>query len=369
MDEKRLWTKLPYDVYYYVQRGRTLHHKQVWEDVPVIIMMPTADEAPIAYKVTRSGPKYDPHPDHEIRTFDGRTWWPILDSNYGWRTAEDFLSALTKSKHWAAAILHPSLGRSAVSSKPTYDEVFRNIKVRGGPRTSRDEMLARAGLGASDTMICDGRVYVQAGEPLYFAFPNRGPEIMFLEVGPEPWKGFFGYFSNLPGPTGEERRHALANGQIYDLHTLQDALATFEQQGLRIVTGGYVEIIQDLPMSHNALHMCADSILHQLLREDPVAAAFRDRLPRQIDSPGVPRDLTPLELCHALLADIVQMFPADNPERFLDGASLLPDGVKEILDAHVVKIFRQARSVLMCLDINSARSFTDLDYDALGSIG
>jgi len=353
MEYKSVWTKLPYDVHHHVHRGRELRHETVWEEVPLSICAPTVDEAPIAYRITRTSPKHDARPDHEIRTFEDHLWWPVLDSNNSWCTAEAFLSGLAKGGDWTAAILHPKLARYCYAShKPTYTEVFRNIRVRGEPRTSRDEMLALSGRGASQIMVCGGRMYVQGGEPLYYAFPlNHCDRQITFEVGTSPWKGFRGNFTNLPGPTGKERRSALYDAHIYDLHTLQDELATFEQQGYCILLEGSVETLKYLAISQTGLHMSADAALCNLLAEVPVNAAFRNRVAKNSIFQEEARVLVPLEVCHAVLTDIVDMFPADTADRVFNDKLLC------------------AQRVLKRLERESARSITDLDNFVLSSLG
>src|SRR5664279_3105551 len=230
MNDRCVWAKIPYAVDYHVPRGRKLRKKIVWEETPLSFRAPTVDEAPIAYRITQTDSKNDARPDYDIRTHDGQLWWPVLDSANAWRTAEEFLNGLVRGDYFALEILHPSLARYWSPSKLKYDEVFRDIKVRGAPQTSRDETLAFAQRGASEAMACDGLLYVQAGEPMYFAFPSQwhGGRQITLEAGASPWRGFFGYGSRLPGPRVEERRHALSEANIFDLHYLDDELATFK---------------------------------------------------------------------------------------------------------------------------------------------
>jgi hypothetical protein len=351
MTDTLVRAKIPYLVHYHVPRGRKIRWKRVWEDTPLSFRAPTGAEAPIAYRIARTDPKDDTQPDYDIRHFDGQLWWPVLGSQNARRAAEGFLYGLAGGDYLSLAILHPSIAPYWSSSKPTIEEAFRDVSVREVVRTSRDEQLAFAQRGASHTMICDGALYVSSGEPMYFGFPSElpGDRKFSLEVGASPWTGFLGYGNRIPGPHGEERRRALFDANVFDVRNLDEDMALLEQQGLSIRLASRVEILRELTLAESALDICADAALSRLLMEEPIAAAFLDRVPGR-SRPGAVPSLVPLEVCRAVLRDIVELYPPDNQDRVLRDAILC------------------ARNVLKRLGPEPAPLLTDVDVEALSSL-
>jgi hypothetical protein len=351
MTDTLVRAKIPYLVHYHVPRGRKVRLTRVWEDTPLSLRAPTQAEAPVAYRVARTDPKDDTQPDYDIRHFDGKLWWPVLDSQNARRAAENFLNGLAGGDYFSLGILHPSMAPYWSSSKPTLDEAFRDVKVREVVRTTRDEQLALAQRGVSETMICDGALYVLAGEPMYFGFPSElpGDREISLEVGASPWRGFLGYGSRVPGPPGDERRHALFDADVFDVRNLDEDMTLLEQRGFKIRLASRVEILRDLPVAESALGICAGAALSRLFMEEPIAAAFSDRVTGRSHPTAVP-SLVPVEICRAVLRDIVELYPPESQDRSLRDAIFC------------------AQNVLKRLGAEPAPSLTDEDEEALSSL-
>jgi hypothetical protein len=127
---------------------------------------PTA--APVAYDVTCL--KYGAH--HEIRIFDGSLWWPMLKDSVPLK-ATDFLAMVKNDWETASAILDPS-HRTYEELGPTFEEFFKNKVVRKkGFRSAWSDRSVGAERDASRMIFCEGHVLVEAGEPVWYAVPDR----------------------------------------------------------------------------------------------------------------------------------------------------------------------------------------------------
>lgn len=66
----------PYTVEFIRRRCRTVEDLIVWDEGAVAIYDVDDREAPVAYRVDSSAPS---RPGYEIRSFQGRIWWPVFD--------------------------------------------------------------------------------------------------------------------------------------------------------------------------------------------------------------------------------------------------------------------------------------------------
>jgi hypothetical protein len=347
MTDALVSAKIPYTVDYHVPRGRRLRANQVWEDIPLSLRAPTDAEAPIAYRIARIGPKNDAAADFEIRTFDGQLWWPVLDNGNGRRAAKGFLDGLAAGECYPLEVLQLRNVPLRSSSKLTFGEWLSRMSVREVVRTSRDAQVAWAQRGASETMICDDVVYVAAGKPMYFGFPSElpGGGGFSLSVGATPWAAFIGFTNRIPGLHRDDRRSALFAANVFDVRTLDKDIARLEGEGSSVRFDGKVETLGDPTGAGNALHMCANAALCRLLREQPIAAAFLERIPGGA-KPRVATDLIPLDVCREVLRDIVELYPPHDQGCILKDAILC------------------AQSVLRRLALSLAQE----DEEALGSL-
>lgn len=160
--------KLPYAVHYFVRGGRTRRMEIVWEDVALSFRSLTHIEAPIAYHVRGAGPKDCAQQNYSIRHFDGQYWWPVFNRQNSPRSVSAFVSGLENGDSVSWGIIKPSIAPFWDLRKATFNETFRHIRVREIVRSCRDENLAGAQHGAWQTIFCEGALYVQAGQPMYF---------------------------------------------------------------------------------------------------------------------------------------------------------------------------------------------------------
>jgi hypothetical protein len=316
MPDKTSWVKIPYSVYYHVPRGRKLRWAQVWEDIPLTIRAPTDAEAPVAYRIVRTNPQDDTQTDYDIRHFDGQLWWPVLDNKNVRRAADGFLNGLVEGDCYPLGILRVSGVPLRSSSKPTFDERFREMRVREIVRTSRETQLAFAQRGASETMMCDDTVYVAAQEPFYFGIPGEwARRELSLVVGATPSTPSLGYANRIPGPDIDRRRSALFATRVFGVHDLDKDMALLRQEGFSVRLGSKIEILRDLTVPESALQMCANATLSRLFRDKSVAAAFQERLLGDAWKSAATSSI-PLEICREVLRDIVELFAPDNEDCF-----------------------------------------------------
>jgi hypothetical protein len=128
----------PYTVEFIKRRCRTVEDLIVWDEGPVAIYDVDDREAPVAYRVDSSAPS---RPGYEIRSFQGRIWWPVFD---GLRalSADAFVARLDDPNgcFLAAMNLSPSTLYSSrnVTTKRFEADVFNWAHPRIIERGARD---------------------------------------------------------------------------------------------------------------------------------------------------------------------------------------------------------------------------------------
>ena len=85
-------------------------------------------EAPVAFRIRQVNGTESGGAPYEIRTFEKKMWWPVLDVNYGLVNADEFLNGLAIGAYDAIKILDPA-----------------RLWYSGGHRTFEDHFGERVG--------------------------------------------------------------------------------------------------------------------------------------------------------------------------------------------------------------------------------
>lgn len=133
---------------------------------PVEIVEVDPAEAPVAYSISSGEPNYNE--GYEVRSFNGSLWWPVSD--YGNPLEKSaFLSLVTTDWERASRVLDP-MHRTYYLNAETFDEFLARTKVRDGTFASDRELQAKqAEWDASRVIFCGERVFVEAGDPVWYA--------------------------------------------------------------------------------------------------------------------------------------------------------------------------------------------------------
>jgi hypothetical protein len=151
-------------------RGRKTRPIYLTGTQPVEIVEVDPAEAPVAYRIASGKPDY--HAGYEVRSFNGSLWWPVADhSNPLEKSA--FLSLVTTDWERASRVLDP-MHRTYYLNGPTFEEFLASTKVSDGKFASHRELQAKqAEWDASRVIFCEDRVFVEAGDPVWYAVLNE----------------------------------------------------------------------------------------------------------------------------------------------------------------------------------------------------
>jgi hypothetical protein len=273
----------------------------LWKKLPVSIAAPGVAEAPSAFRVTwAKGPQEPPTP-YDIRSFESKFWWPVLDNLDKPKSADDFLNGLASGRPGSLHVLNPTWFWFN-GHQPTYDEHFAG---RVGGRLVVDhseESRAKAERGAARIMLCGDVVYFAGGAPAFFGYRSGRPSdaSMSLYVGSVSRESGL----RLPGPSFEERENARWDGHVFDLAQVDREVALLESRGLSIDLVHKIETVGDVALEGDALHTCADAAVRRLLAASmEISEAYDGLIPDRARND--PSELVPLEICQAVLSEAI----------------------------------------------------------------
>jgi hypothetical protein len=147
-------------------RGRKTRPVYLTGTQPVEIVEVDPAEAPVAYRIASGKPDY--HAGYEVRSFNGSLWWPVAD--YGNPLeVEAFLALVASDWERASRVLDP-MHRTYYLNGPSFEEFLDSTKVSDGKFASDRELQAKqAEWDASRVIFCEDRVFVEAGDPVWYA--------------------------------------------------------------------------------------------------------------------------------------------------------------------------------------------------------
>lgn len=293
--------KMPCDVSYLPPKCRKPRESQVWKPAEVSIASPDVSEAPPAFRVeTRTGEQATPT-FYEIRSFDGRLWWPLHNRAGTPMDVALFMEGLAAGRHESLYILNSSWQFFSGHQLP-----YKDLMARIGYRFVHDESdaaYAEAQQGAAQIMFCGDVVHAVGGPPVFFGCRAFGSTDGVISVR----IGRLQQVSRLPvvGPHGTECYFAQQNGLVFDAATLDSDLALLRSKGHPI---GLVEKLEtfesELAVNDEALRASADGVVRRLFELSmDLLPYYRDFVPAaSLET----TELLPLETCRDLLIDVVE---------------------------------------------------------------
>jgi len=158
-------------------RGRKTLTEHLNGIEPVVIVEVSWTEAPVAYSIS-VGPGVRDR--YAVRSHGGGLWWPLLEDMEP-ITTDRFLGLVADDWQKAALILDP------MQNTYTYFGLTAEERFEGQPlqayRSDYEKKLGSANLDASLVMIIGGRIHVSAGEPVWYAMPDRKGDTMDVRIG------------------------------------------------------------------------------------------------------------------------------------------------------------------------------------------
>lgn len=295
MNEILAKVELPYQVTYLPPRARTREARvRLSAERQVKIATCSVTEAPVAFCITRANGSEGEGAPYEVRSFEKKLWWPVLNGNYGPVNGDDFLSGLAIGKYDAIQILDPS--RLWYSGRgDTFENHFRE---RAGDRILEDGLdksLADIQYGASVVLICDGIVHFAGGRPVLFAHCTY-PSCSL-------WAGNLSRqrCPRLFGSSLQQKENALREGYVFDLGHLPREIELMGSRGVKFDLAHHIECTGEVAPGNEALHLCADEAVRRLTGSSTeISAAYRDIVFRKRSG------LIPLDDCRRILGEATQ---------------------------------------------------------------
>jgi hypothetical protein len=202
------------------------------DECPVAIREIDPAAAPVAYEITSLGPGGRDEV-HRIRSFGGSLWWPVAD-NSGPLKASDFLALTRNDWDAASAILDP-LRRTYDLRRPSTDEFFNNTSIsKKGCSSTRVERSNGAERDASRMIFCEGRVLVEAGDPVWYAVSDDETRDGFgLFIGHSALDRRNGAGYSTPGPDRGVRLTSARLARAFGLSEIEARLCSLRARRIR----------------------------------------------------------------------------------------------------------------------------------------
>lgn len=224
MKEHVFSSRFTYRADYMPKGGRKFRPVFLTDEIPVAIREVDVIEAPIAYRITSVSAHRS---DVKVRSFAGSLWWPV-ENNRGLVKACDLLT-WTRTYWEAASTLLDPMRRTFYLPGPSAGEFFGNLPIRNDKFISTwEEQARKAEWDASRVIFCEGRVLVDAGDPIWYAVlhaPSRGFDL-FVGHSNLDRPNVGGYFT--PGPDRGVRLTCGRLGRAYGLGKFEAGLRSLE---------------------------------------------------------------------------------------------------------------------------------------------
>jgi hypothetical protein len=192
------------------------------EEVFILIREVALKEAPIAYNIWTMERNFGwdwlkrrfVERQHQVRLFDQTLWWPLVTEGdkmtlprFAEQAASGDLSEFMASQ--------PLPMQSLPSRLCTLPQCQIEALVRESGTSDYPARIAKALNKASKLTICGERLYVEGGEPIWYAFPRtQYPADLEMSVGPEDldlWDSW------VPGPDRKTRLDCFERNLAFSL--------------------------------------------------------------------------------------------------------------------------------------------------------
>src|SRR6202022_1357858 len=193
-----------------------------------------------------------------IRTYQGKLWWP-LGGDYNYVLHPETFEWRLESGDWDVLVaLDPSFVE-CTEARPLYPFPTEFKPVEEEIPNHRGDRLAAAQRGASRTIYCGEGVFVEAGEPVFYAVPSiNDPKCLLLHVGVSDMarEGTEVSFS-LPGPSRSLRKEYARRGLALGISELENELCALERRGYRIARRYKINTLLEEHRAETAPLICA----------------------------------------------------------------------------------------------------------------
>ncbi|MET4091016.1 hypothetical protein [Bradyrhizobium sp. S3.5.5] len=348
--------RIPYTQEFVRKRCRNAEEVRFWDEEAVVVIdaVEPAD-APIAYNVSETDALAE-RPElgscYSVRSYRGLLWWPLVEPD-GFVKVDDFLKFMADGHEGALIALDPTIEIPLNVSPLSPNAYFEQTPFRTLGAADLDKRRASVQRGAAELMFCDGKVYVAAGEPLYYLvhMPIKG--MLLLSVGAADIGRQGTPAVALPGPSSYSRHESACRGTAYAIGETEDEIRLQLDRGNSIFGAPKVEVVSECHRPDTAAKLCARVLAEFLWSEAQRDGHWTDPLRRSVPALGRAGD-------PAAKGDDLP-----HPEVLAQLA--------ECKDGRIMKEFfreiQEARSILRRLRSFGHGLLTDVDDAALAALG
>jgi len=260
--------RLPYRQAFLRPRRRTTDYGWFRRDEQLRIDVVDPDAATVAYEVWL-GPETSPRTSgYQILSYDDCLWWP-LGGDYGRACHfENYADMLGRGATEALVSLHPAFAQCTSHSPP--DPIPAELTlVDNDPYNNLADCLAFAHQGANETIIFGNGVFVEAGEPIFYAVPDeRDPKSLALQIGVSHTSRECGG-TNLsePGVALLDRKSSARRGHAFGIDELDEGLFALSERGYRLHHRSRVDVLIKQHRAETAPLLCARELAEFLFDE------------------------------------------------------------------------------------------------------
>lgn len=289
---ERVKLQIPYTQQFVRRRCRNSEPVRFWEKMEVFLDTVEADAAPIAYKVSETDALAERREHgslYAIRSFRGALWWPLVGPR-GFVQPDDLRGLLAEGDEGALLAIDSSIETPLNVSELAHDAYFEQNPYRTMDISDRDDRVGLAHRGARQVMFCDGKVYVVAGEPIYYLAhtPTKGSFAVTVGAASLSRRGTTA--AGIPGPTAWTRIESARRGTAYAIGEIEDEIRLQLDRGNSIFGAPKIEILCDCQLPDTAALLCARVLAEFVWGEAGREGYWTDSLRRSVPTLAASRD-------------------------------------------------------------------------------
>jgi hypothetical protein len=274
--------------------------------------------APVAYRVTgligSLAQCSERVARYEIRVFDGRLWWPLVGDE-GLLSRSTFLDLAAAGHASARLTFDPDAWRPH-SESSTADIYFARHKPRKLLESNQAELWNRVLHGAGGVIFCGGFVYVDAGEPAWFAAASDDDRLVF-RIGCSSLDRAGSIYHYVPGPWQDERSICAADGLAFSLDEFEAEVRALREQIPLVQVHSEIQTLTILHRADAAVLLCeqelARSFWHPIRRRESWSRALHKALPALAAARAPNASIEDLN-CREVVAQLASLEVGDDTE-------------------------------------------------------
>jgi hypothetical protein len=196
---------------------------------------------------------------HEVRSHDRALWWPLMGYD-GPMSVAQFQEHAADGTMSSFLTFNPSHERSFPDG-PSFAEFVNNFPKHRFGESDRAIQLLRTSRGAARVAFCDGHIFVNAGEPVWYAIGSAVHGGVDLWLGHEALDRENMRLFWTAGPNWYAQRSCCNRSRAFGLGEISSEIKRLAGDDVPVTYRSQIEIVIDQYLPETAALMCAR---HQL---------------------------------------------------------------------------------------------------------